>query len=209
MKHIQSYNIFENNQVEPQHPRFPETEEEIHRLCKKYRIKNYTINNDLSIDVDGNVFFNKKSLIYLPLNFNYVSGYFTCTTNILISLEGSPKEIGDGFYCNHNELTTLKGGPEKVNKEFNVIMNNLMTLDNLPSGIDYNNPYTDFQYNPIYSIIYEFIKLKNAETLVKEFNDYSIVRDNTIILNRLKAFISDFDLEMPVLDEINRHYKIV
>jgi hypothetical protein len=28
---------------------------EIHKICKKYGIKNYTINDDLSIDVDGHV----------------------------------------------------------------------------------------------------------------------------------------------------------
>lgn len=31
------------------------TEQEIHNICKKLKIKNYTINSDGSIDVDGDV----------------------------------------------------------------------------------------------------------------------------------------------------------
>jgi hypothetical protein len=37
-------------------------EQEIHDICKKYYIENYTINDDGSIDVDDNVSFaNRKS----------------------------------------------------------------------------------------------------------------------------------------------------
>jgi hypothetical protein len=36
------------------------TKKEIHNICKKYNIKNYSFNEDLSIDVDGNVNLYKK-----------------------------------------------------------------------------------------------------------------------------------------------------
>ena len=55
----------------------------IHKICEKYGIKNYTINTDGSIDVDGNVHLWCRGLTELPLKFNHVSGYFNCYVNKL------------------------------------------------------------------------------------------------------------------------------
>ena len=90
------------------------THGEIHRICKKYKIIKYTINDDMSIDVDGNVNLCSKKLKKLPLKFNYVSGNFLCSDNQLISLKGSPKEVGGNFDCSNNKLTSLEGAPLKV-----------------------------------------------------------------------------------------------
>ena len=43
-------------------------------ICKRYRIKNYTVNSDGSIDVDGNVYLDNRKLTKLPLKFNKVNG---------------------------------------------------------------------------------------------------------------------------------------
>jgi len=51
---------------------------EIKDICEKYSIKNYTINPDNTIDVNGNVYLYKSGLTELPLQFNNVSGYFEC-----------------------------------------------------------------------------------------------------------------------------------
>ena len=90
------------------------TDKEIHKICKKYGIKNYTINGDGSIDVDGCVNLSDSGLTKIPLKFNYVSGCFTCSWNELTTLEGSPKSVGDDFTCSCNKLTTLEGGPQSV-----------------------------------------------------------------------------------------------
>ena len=42
-------------------------EEEIHSLCKKYEIENYTINEDGSIDVDDDVDLECRGFTQLPL----------------------------------------------------------------------------------------------------------------------------------------------
>ena len=89
MKHIKPYKIFESNS-----PNFPTTREEVIQVCEKYRIENYTINNDLTIDVDGGVYLGEKDLKHLPLRFNYVSGDFSCYENKLKTLEGSPQTVG-------------------------------------------------------------------------------------------------------------------
>ena len=77
----------------------------IHKICKEYGIKNYTINGDGSIDVNGHVNLTHKGLTKLPLKFNHVSGNFYCGYNNLTSLEGSPKSVGGNFWCYNNNLT--------------------------------------------------------------------------------------------------------
>ncbi len=85
------------------------SEQEIHNICKKYNITNYTINSDGSIDVNGDVSLSYKGLSELPLKFGIVSGSFYCSNNNLTSLEGSPIELGGSFWCNGNKLTSLEG----------------------------------------------------------------------------------------------------
>lgn len=50
--------------------------EDIDTICKKFGIKNYTINEDSTIDVDGNVDLRNKGLTKIPLKFGKVSGKF-------------------------------------------------------------------------------------------------------------------------------------
>lgn len=130
------------------------TDDEIHNICNKYNIKNYTVNSDGSIDVDGYVGLCDKGLKKLPLKFNYVSDYFDCGFNKLTSLEGSPKEVGGNFYCNNNKLTTLKSGPLKVGEGFHCSHNKLTTLVGSPRevGGDFNcsnNKLTSLEYAPL------------------------------------------------------------
>ena len=42
---------------------------DIDSICKRYGIENYTINEDGSIDVDGNVSLSSQGLTELPLRF--------------------------------------------------------------------------------------------------------------------------------------------
>ena len=110
--------------------------EDIHKICKKYGIKNYTINSDGSIDVDGDVILHKEGLTKLPLNFNNISGYFNCSNNKLISLEGAPRLVGGYFDCSDNQLTTLEGGPQLVGGSFYCHANKLTTLEGSPKSVD-------------------------------------------------------------------------
>ena len=71
-------------------------------LLKKCIIGTYIINDDGSIDVDGNVELCRKSLTKIPFKFRNVSGIFDCSTNQLTSLKGAPNKVGGGFYCYNN-----------------------------------------------------------------------------------------------------------
>ena len=65
-------------------------------------IHNYTINNDLTVDVDGDVDLYNKNLTKIPVQFNEVLGNFDCSYNNLESLEWHPKYVGGDFDCSHN-----------------------------------------------------------------------------------------------------------
>jgi hypothetical protein len=92
--------------------------ETIHDICKQYNITNYTVNTDGSIDVNGLVWLSDKGLTELPLNFNRVAGYFSCSSNNLTSLKGCPRWIGGFFNCSVNNLTNLEFSPEYVGLDF-------------------------------------------------------------------------------------------
>src|SRR5574344_1738425 len=116
MKHLRKYKIFESNS-------------QIDRICEKYDIKNYTINSDNSVDVDGNVYLWDKKLTSIPLNFNIVNGYFGCGDNHLISLKGCPVRVGNYFSCYSNELTSLQYSPQYVeNGNFSCSRNKIESL---------------------------------------------------------------------------------
>jgi len=87
-------------------------------LCEKYHIRNYSVNPDGSIDVDGDVNMNYSSLDRIPLVFNNVSGNFNCWKNKLTSLIGGPVRVGGNYNCNHNKILTLEGAPDYIGDMF-------------------------------------------------------------------------------------------
>ncbi len=118
-----------------------ETKESIEDIVNKYDIENYTINDDGSIDVIGDVNLSREQLSRIPFNFRKVSGFFSCSNNIeLISLNGCPKEVGSNFYCHNNNLTSLKGCPSKVGGDFICSYNKLTSFKGCPNyiGGDFN-----------------------------------------------------------------------
>ena len=94
-------------------------------ICKKYNIKNYTVNDDGSIDVNGDVNLWNRGLTELPLRFNKVNGWFDCSNNNLTTLKGCPKWIGGWFSCHDNQLTSLEFSPDYVGYNFDIRYNNL------------------------------------------------------------------------------------
>jgi hypothetical protein len=144
MKHIKPYKIFESVS-----PNFPTTREEVIEVCEKYKIIDYTINDDLSIDVDGGVYLNRRYLEYLPLRFNYVNDYFNCSYNKLKTLEGCPQVVGGTFNCYFNKLKTLEGCPQTISGSFNCSDNYLKLLKGCPQTVDGS---FDCSYNKLISL---------------------------------------------------------
>jgi hypothetical protein len=185
-------------------------ESKIRELCKKYVIENYTINIDGSIDVDDSVGFSSKGLDEIPLKFNRVSGYFTCSINYLTSLLGCPQWVGGDFYCYGNKLESLEFCPEFVGSDFNCIYNKLTSLDFCPKYIGGD---IICEYNKIWSFkgipdnfrgdlycsgnpIDEIWKLFKSSKDIEFFNDCHIVREPEtpdglpiVIIERLNFFL--------------------
>lgn len=117
-------------------------------------IQNYTINDNLKVDVNNHVFLQDKKLQKIPVKFGVVQGNFEISNNLLTdltnspdivkmefdcshnyklrSLNGSPQEVGS-FKCNNNTfLFDLKGCTPIVKKDFNCSYNKLQSLEGGP-----------------------------------------------------------------------------
>jgi len=112
-----------------------ESNSDIDAICREYRITNYTVNPDRTVDVDGDVDLSDMGLDKLPLKFGYVSGDFYCGNNELTSLEGAPRKVGGNFYCFNNKLTSLEGSPEEVGGDFYCDDNQLTSLEGCPKKV--------------------------------------------------------------------------
>lgn len=110
----------------------------IHMTCSLHNISKYEINNDGSINVDGNVNIRYDRYDKLPIKFNIVTGNFSIYRLQLKTLEGSPKEVGGYFDCAGNELTSLEGAPVKVGKDFICNNNKITTMEFCPKEIGGN-----------------------------------------------------------------------
>lgn len=107
-------------------------EEDIRHSCLEYQIKNYSINSDGSIDVDGNVDMSLRNLSSLPLKFARVLGNFCINNNLLTTLYGAPIAVGGNFNCFSNRLTNLSDAPKWVGGDFFCYQNQLASLKGSP-----------------------------------------------------------------------------
>ena len=145
--------------------------ETIHDICKKYKITNYTVNDDGSIDVNGNVWLSNKGLTELPLVFNKVSGYFDCSCNRLTSLKGSPKWVGSYFSCSKNKLKSLEFSPDYVGYFFSCEYNDL--TDNYCIAEIGGYFYTTLKHD---GLIFDYNKATN-------YNEWRKLYKRKLILN--------------------------
>ena len=90
---------------------------DIEAWCEEMGIRNYTINSQCEIDVDGCVDFRyNENLKELPYKFGSVSDYFSLSGNkSLTSLKNCPDFVGTFFSCSLClQLDSLEECPKKV-----------------------------------------------------------------------------------------------
>jgi len=111
---------------------------QITKWLDSFDIKNYNINDDFMIDVNGDVELDNQSLTCFPsfIKFNKVSGSFSCYRNQLTSLKGCPIKVSDSFSCSVNKLTSLEGCPTIVGDNFYCYNNQLNSLEGCPTTVD-------------------------------------------------------------------------
>lgn len=115
---------------------------EIKKILDKYKIKNYTINADGTVDVDGNVDFSNKSITSIPVQFRNVTRHFYCYGTKITSLEGAPQSVGGNFYCSTTKITSLAGCPQSVGGDFNCSFTEITSL----SGVHKQIKHVGFEF---------------------------------------------------------------
>ena len=168
------------------------TKQEIIKRLDKYKVKKYTINDDLTVDVDGNVMLNSRRLYEIPFQFGnvtgcftcynnelsslkhcpkYVGGYFDCSSNLLNSLEHCPKHIVSDFVCSNNKLTSLEHCTRYVGGNFQCFNNKLTSLEHCPRYVGGHFACTGNPLKTIEELLY--IQIKNELIAVPEHLKYS------------------------------------
>lgn len=148
---------------------FLNTHIEIKDWLRQYHINNYTINENLIVDVHDSVNLGSKRLKNIPIRFGTVKGSFNCSHNKLTSLEGSPiksktfdcsyndletllhcpSEIENYFDCSYNALTSLQHGPKHVGDFYSCRYNKITELIDMPNEI---YGYVDCSHNELKSL---------------------------------------------------------
>lgn len=119
----------------------PLTKYDIRKWLEHYKVKNFTINDDLTVDVDGNVDLDQRHIAKIPFKFGKVNGHFACERNVLVSLEFAPMQA-HGMYCHKNKLKSLEFAPSQL-EYFDCSGNHLTSLEYAPKVKEfycYNNP---------------------------------------------------------------------
>jgi len=191
------------------HLKLFESFEDIDSICKKYNIKNYTINSDGLIDVRGSVDLRSRGLTKIPLRFGLVTGFFDCSSNRLTSLEGSPECVYDRFYCIENKLSNLIGAPKRVDGNFYCNDNQLITLEGSPEVISgnfycHNNPLKTLEGAPRevggHFFAGKIMDIYNLFRGYKEFLDsldWDYIRGNNIVRSRFEEACAEAGIEVP------------
>ena len=193
----------------------------INEICEEYGIYNYTINEDGSIDVNWNVNLSGNGLTELPLTFNRVNGVFLCDKNELTTLKGSPKYVKSSFDCSENKLTSLEYSPEYVGNHFDCNTNLLTSLEYCPKKVGGNLFSMSNNIKNLYGIsgdisgelvffISPISSIFNRVDMdfVRAFNAYRVIKDDKVVLKRLKYVMETFDMKYN-LEKIKEHYEII
>lgn len=152
-------------------------EEDIAIWLYEMGIDNYDFNEDLSINVDDDVDLSRKNLLYLPVQFNTVTGGFYCSFNLLTTCAGFPRKFALNVDASGNKLTNVEGMPKRIGSHCNLKHNNLTSIKGLENIeihgelILSHNPLTDLRSSHIPRNI-EVIKLQKtmlSNVAVKEY----------------------------------------
>ena len=143
---------------------------QIEKWLKEHNVKNFTINDDLTIDVNGDLFIEED----LPefINFNKVHSDCTCWNSHVTTLRGAPKIVGEHFTCRRTSIETLEGCPVEIGGEFEVVDNKkLKNIDNLPQKVGYITKFYSNSKRVNNSTYQKLCDITQNEVFIKE-KDY-------------------------------------
>ncbi len=175
MKYIKLFENFNKSGLEKKLVQF------INSYCvlSEYSISNYIINDDGTVDIDGDVYLYNERLKKIPFKFGKVSGNFDVSKNYLESLEGTPYYVGGYFDCSRNLLETLKYSPIEVDGNFSCFDNKLVSLEGMSLEIG-----GDFS-------CYENINLMNLDSVSNIEGD--IYCDKDIDISKFRGYCKNIN----------------
>lgn len=201
MKYIHNYNIFESIKDN----QFFKTKDEIEKWLVSQRIRNYTINNDLTVDINGHVSLNYKNLKFIPIQFGIVTGDFSCSYNNLKNLEGSPFHVKGDFLGFRNKLINIRGCSKIIDGEFDICNNNIIDLKYFPDLT--GNFY--FQNNPIALFLDYREDPEDVFTWIKYLNEYDVIYGNKIFIEKLKEVLYLLNIDNFDFKKLKKYYQII
>lgn len=164
------------------------TMKQIVDFCKVHQIRNYTVNSDFSIDVDGSVNVTDDIIQCLPVKFNRVSGEFIITGTFLQTLDGCPEYVGSSFICRNNQLISLEGCPEYVGDDFDCSFNKIKNLHHSPERINRTFNCSDNEIESLkFGPSYIHHSLVCGDNPIQNFNDAPIYVGSHIYCRKIKA----------------------
>lgn len=95
-------------------PTYSGNQEKIANWLKTNNITNFTINEDSTVAVDGDLILDGLRHTKLPVKFNTVSGSVSLVAALLETLEGLPDEVGGDLNISSLKLKSMEGFPTKV-----------------------------------------------------------------------------------------------
>ncbi len=125
---------------------FLKSKEEIHEWLEenihRYNILRFKINDDLTVDVEGDMRIKvtaaRDGMKLLPIKFGDVAGDVNFGLLKLVSLKGSPREVQGNFFCDGNLLTDLVGGPRNVGEIYDCANNKITSLKGSPREVGHD-----------------------------------------------------------------------
>ena len=107
----------------------------IKQILDNLNIKNYTLQPDGTVDVNGNVDLRNFNVTIFPVKFGKVSGDFFCSYTKITSLAGAPTSVGGSFDCSYTNITSLVGAPRAVGGNFYCSGTHITSLDGAPTSV--------------------------------------------------------------------------
>ena len=113
------------------------TEAEIRNWLNEMNIDEYIIHDDLTVDINQNVYLIGKKLTHLPIKLGIVNGDFNIYKNYLTSLENFPHTVVGDLDCSENAIDSLMNSPvKKVGETFNCSENYISNLKGMPNSLN-------------------------------------------------------------------------
>lgn len=154
-------------------------------MCDKFALSDYTINDDLSVDVNKSVYlqsfeYNGKLLSYLPFKFGIINGIFDVSHTIISNFINFPSKL-DKLVINYTNIKSLEGLP--ICKDLCMRGTDIKDISMVPTNVNIFANDTKLTYvtenipifvtnTPIYNLIVEldflFMRYTNYHNEKKE-----------------------------------------